>query len=156
MYDDVSQDIEAARQELAMLQAEIETLKARKSLVECVREAFSKEIQIKVLKRRVRKDSVVITITEADFLRLKEQATSAAWVEQKLSELKRLGDSLWHKLDGLAILKAAIQRAKEAEIRCRVLEHEIDRLKAEPVQEFDMDDDGNREIDYQDYDDREI
>ena len=42
-------------QQLIELRAEIETLKAQKSLVECVREAYSKEIkQPKVIERRTR------------------------------------------------------------------------------------------------------
>ncbi len=156
MYDDFSQEIDAARQELAMLQAEIETLRARKSIVECVREAYSKDIQTKVLKRKVNKDCVVIEIAESDFLRLKEQAKSAAWVEQKLTDLNRLGSILLRKLNHQELVKAAIQRRKDAEFRCRVLERELDRLKAEPTQNYYMDDESDREIECLEYDDREL
>ena len=40
MEEVTPQAIEAARQELAMLQAEIETLKARQSIAACIRETF--------------------------------------------------------------------------------------------------------------------
>ena len=35
--DEINQAIEAAKQELAILEAEIATLKARKSIIECIR-----------------------------------------------------------------------------------------------------------------------
>ena len=78
--DEINQAIEAARQELAMLQAEIDTLRARKSVIECIRETFAQEQPVSVLKRKVRRNSVEITITETDFQKLKERARSAAWV----------------------------------------------------------------------------
>ena len=153
--NEINQAIEAAKQELAVLQAEIDTLRARKSIVECIRETFAQEQPVSVLKRKVRRNSVEITITEAEFQKLKERARSTAWVEMKLSELKRLGDTLWYKLNQKVALKAAIQRAEDAEYRCRCLESEIGQLVAKPVQEYDLDEDGDREIDYIDWDDRE-
>ena len=150
--DEINQAIEAAKQELAMLQAEIDTLKARKSIVECIRETFAQEQPVSVLKRKVRRNSVEITITEADFQKLKERARSAAWVEMKLSELKRLGDTLWHKLNQAEALKAAIRRAEEAELHCRRLEFEMEQQRNQPPQVIDIDDGGDREIDYPELD----
>ena len=154
--DEINQAVEAARQELAMLQAEIDTLRARKSVIECIRETFAQEQPVSVLKRKVRRNSVEITITETDFQKLKERARSAAWVEMKLSELKRLGDTLWHKLNQKVALKAAIQRAEEAELRCRCLEYEMEQLRNQPPQVYDLEDDGDREIDYLELDDPEL
>ena len=157
--DEINQAIEAAKQELAILQAEIDTLRARKSVIECIRETFTREQPVSVLKRKVRRNSVEITITETDFEQLIEQARSAAWVEMKLSEMKRLGETLWHKLNQKAVLKAAIQRAEDAEYRCRCLENEIGQLLAKPAQDYDLDEDGDREIDPTqgiEWDDREI
>ena len=154
--DEINQAIEAARQELAMLQAEIDTLRARKSVIECIRETCAQEQPVSVLKRKVRRNSVEITITETDFQKLKERARSAAWVEMKLSELKRLGDALWHKLNQKVALKAAIQRAEEAELRCRRLEYEMEQLRNQPPQVYDLEDDGDREIDYLELDDPEL
>jgi len=145
--DEINQAIEAARQELAMLQAEIDTLRARKSIVECLRETFAQARPVSVLKRKVRRKGVEITITETDFQILKGQAQSADWVERKLSELKNLGDHLWHKLNQKEALKAAIQRAADAEYRCRCLENEIEKFLTPPVQECELDEDGDREID---------
>ena len=53
--DEINQAIEAAKAELAMLQAEIATLKAKKSIVECIREAFAQAQPVSVLKRKVRR-----------------------------------------------------------------------------------------------------
>ena len=48
------QTIEELKQEISLLQAEIETLKAKKSIAECIRESFSQERPVRVLKRKVR------------------------------------------------------------------------------------------------------
>ena len=44
-----NQKIEAARQELAMVQAELDTLRARKSIAECIRETFSQVQPIQII-----------------------------------------------------------------------------------------------------------
>ena len=62
--DEINQAIEAAKQELAILEAEIATLKARKSIIECIRKDYSREPLTGVLKRKVRRKGVEITITE--------------------------------------------------------------------------------------------
>ena len=49
MEEVTPQAIEAAKQELAMLQAEIATLKAKKSIVECIRETFAQAQPVSVL-----------------------------------------------------------------------------------------------------------
>ena len=48
------QTIEELKQEISLLQAEIETLKAKKSIAECIRESFALERPVRVLKRKVR------------------------------------------------------------------------------------------------------
>ena len=106
--DEINQVIEAAKQELAILEAEIATLKARKSIIECIREAFAQGQPVSVLKRKVRRKGVEITITEADFQRLTQQAKSADWIERKLAELQSIGDRLWRKLNQKEALKAAL------------------------------------------------
>lgn len=145
--DEITQAIETAKQELAMLQAEINTLKARKSIIECIREGYSREPLTGVLKRKVRRKGVEITITEADYQRLTAHARSADWLEQKIAELKSLGDHLWRKLSQADAMKAAIRRAEDAEYRCRCLENEIEQLLTPPVQEYELNEDGEREID---------
>ena len=164
--DDINYNkkIEAARQELAMVQAELDTLKARKSIAECIRETFSQTQPVQVIKRKVRRrpfgskdePQVEITILETDFQRLKEQVQSTDWIKKKLSELKHLGDSLWQQMNQKAILQDAIHRAESAEICCRSLQKQIEQLKAQLAQEYDQDDSADREIDYPQYDDREL
>lgn len=162
--DEINQAIEAAKQELAMLQAEIDTLRARKSIIECIRETLAQAQPVSVLKRKSRRrplDSkeppqVEVTILEQDYEQLTQQTRSAAWVEQKISELQRIGDRLWHQLNQKEMLKAAIQRAKEAEIRCRSLERQLIQARVERTQvSYDMDDGAEREIDPFTWDDRE-
>ena len=145
--DEINQAIEAAKQELAILEAEIATLKARKSIIECIREGYSQEPLTGVLKRKVRRKGVEITIMESDYKWLTAHARSADWLEQKIAELKSIGDRLWYKLNQKAELKAAIRRAEDAEYRCRCLENEIGQLLTPPVQEYELDEDGDREID---------
>ena len=154
--------IEAARAELAMLQAEIETLRARKSMIECIRETFSQARPVLILKRKVRRrplgskepPQVEVTILEQDYEQLTQQARSAAWVEQKISELQRIGDRLWHQLNQKEMLKEAIRRAEEAEIRCRRLEQQLSQARNQVS--YDLDDGADREIDPLTWDDREI
>ena len=124
---------------------------------------------MRVLKRKVRYKTigsknppqVEITILESDYEQLMEQAKSTAWVERKLSELQSLGDRLWHKMNQSAVLQDAIRRAESAEISCRALRQEVEQLKSQPVQEYEVyeevhiDDDEGREIDYPSFDDRE-
>ena len=156
--------MEEARQELAMVQAELDTLRARKSIAECIRETFSKVQPIQIIKRKVRRrpfgskeePQVEITILETDFQRLKEQVQSTAWIERKLSELKHLGDRLWHQMNEKVILQDAIHRAESAEICCRSLQKQVEQLKAQLAQEYDQDDGADREIDYPQYDEREL
>ena len=164
--DDINYNkkIEAARQELAMVQAELDTLKARKSIAECIRETFSQTQPVQVIKRKVRRrpfgskdePQVEITILETDFQRLKEQVQSTDWIERKLSELKHLGNRLWHQMNQKAILQDAIHRAESAKICCRSLQKQIEQLKAQIAQEYDQDDGADREIDYPQFNDREL
>ena len=56
--DEINQAIEAAKQELAILEAEIATLKARKSIIECIRKDYSREPLTGVLKRKVRRKAL--------------------------------------------------------------------------------------------------
>ena len=160
--DEMNQAIEAAKQELAMLQAEIDTLKARRSIIECIRETFAQAHPVSVLKRKVRRKSmgskeppqVEITILEQDYEQLIQQARSVAWIEQKISELQRIGDRLWHQLNQKEMLKAAIQRAEEAEIRYRRLEQQLSQARTQVS--YDLDDGADREIDPFTWDDREL
>ena len=163
------QIVEELKQEISLLQAEIETLKAKKSIAECIRESFAQERPVRVLKRKVRHRAigsknppqVEITILESDYEQLIEQAKSTAWVERKLSELRSLGDRLWHKMNHSTVLQDAIRRAESAEISCRALRQEVEQLKSQPVQKYEVyeevyiDDDEGREIAYPSFDDRE-
>jgi uncharacterized small protein (DUF1192 family) len=160
--DELENVIDTARQELAMLQAEIETLKARKSVIECIRETFVQAQPVSVLKRKVRRrplgstepPQVEVTLLEQDYEQLTQQARSVAWIEQKISELQRIGDRLWHQLNQKEMLKAAVQRAEAAEIQCRRLEQQLSQARVQA--EYDLDDGADRELDPLTWDDREI
>ena len=160
--DEINQAIEAAKQELAMLQAEIDTLKVRRSIIECIRETFAQARPVSVLKRKVRRrplgstelPQAEVTILEQDYEQLIQQARSVTWIEQKISELQRIGDRLWHQLNQKEMLKAAIQRAEAAEIQCRRLEQQLSQARVQA--EYDLDDGADRELDPLTWDDREI
>ena len=145
-----------------MLQAEIDTLKARRSIIECIRETFAQVRPVSVLKRKVRHrplgskepPQVEVTILEQDYEQLIQQARSVAWIEQKISELQRIGDRLWHQLNQKEMLKAVIQRAEEAEIRYRRLEQQLSQARNQVS--YDLDDGADREIDPFTWDDREL
>lgn len=160
MDENIANKVEAAKQELAILQAEIETLRAKKSIAESIRDAYATELPIKMLKRKVRKplgrsaESIAeVTLLESDYLRLMEMAQASAWIEQKLKELKHLGDKLWYRLNQSTILQDAIHRAETAEIRCRSLEQQLSQVI---VADYDLDDGADRELTEQAYDDREF
>lgn len=160
--DEINQAIEAAKQELAMLQAEIDTLKARRSIIECIRETFAQARPVSVLKRKARRrplgskepPQVEVTLLEQDYEQLTQQARSVAWIEQKISELQRIGDRLWHQMNQKEMLKAAIQRAEAAEIQCRRLEQQLTQARTQA--EYDLDDGADREIDPLTWNDREL
>lgn len=160
--DEINQAIEAAKQELAMLQAEIDTLKVRRSIIECIRETFAQAHPVSVLKRKVRRrplgstelPQAEVTILEQDYEQLIQQARSVTWIEQKISELQRIGDRLWHQLNQKEMLKASIQRAEAAEIQCRRLEQQLSQARVQA--EYDLDDGADRELDPLTWDDREI
>jgi hypothetical protein len=160
--DEINQAIEAAKQELAMLQAEIDTLKVRRSIIECIRETFAQARPVSVLKRKVRRrplgstelPQAEVTILEQDYEQLIQQARSVTWIEQKISELQRIGDRLWHQMNQKEMLKAAIQRAEAAEIQCRRLEQQLSQARTQA--EYDLDDGADREIDPLTWEDREL
>ena len=159
--DEINQAIEAAKQELAMLQAEIDTLKVRQSIIECIRETFAQAHPVSVLKRKVRRrplgstelPQAEVTILEQDYEQLIQQARSVTWIEQKISELQRIGDRLWHQLNQKEMLKAAIQRAEAAEIQCRRLEQQLSQARTQVS--YDLDEGADREIDPLTWDDRQ-
>lgn len=159
--NETSHAMEAAKQELAMLQADIDTLKAKKSIIECIRETISQEQPVSVLNRKVRRRIIgsteppqaEVTILEQDYEQLIQQARSVAWIEQKISELQRIGDRLWHQLNQKEMLKAAIQRAEAAEIQCRRLEQQLSQTRTQVS--YDLDEGADREIDPLAWDDRE-
>ena len=53
--NEYNQKIEAARMELDMVQAELDTLRARRSIAECIRETFSQTQPVQIIKRKVRR-----------------------------------------------------------------------------------------------------
>ncbi len=129
-------EILEAEQKLTELKAEIETLKAKKSLVECVREAYSKEIkQPKVIERRIRHKKVdgrkqaftEVVISEVEFMELCNLASNRAFIEDKITELKRLGDKLWYALNQSEIYKHSLEMQKQNQL----LRAEIKSLEAE-------------------------
>ena len=100
------QIVEELKQEISLLQAEIETLKAKKSIAECIRESFAQERPVRVLKRKVRHRAigsknppqVEITILESDY---KEIFGTALLYNQTLGfedVYKRMFDNIFNPI----------------------------------------------------------
>lgn len=135
-----NQDICELNAEMESLKAEIETLKMKKSLVECVRESYSKDLTLKILQRRTRYKKVngvkepfcEVTVSEAELNSLLEIATGRASIDEKISELKKLGDRLWHELSQTELYKRSVELERQnlllkAEIK--TLENEMSALQ---------------------------
>ena len=110
------------------MKARLETVKAELSIEEAMREAFSKDLTPKILRRKVRYKRVngvkepfaEVTIDETVLNNLVEAVSCPARVKQNYEKLKALGEQLKRETSQTAIYK-----------RCIEAEAEIKRLKTE-------------------------
>ena len=118
---DLNESIESA-------EARLETLKAEISIEEAMREAFSKDLTPKILRRKVRYKRVngvkeafaEVTVYETELNDLVEAVSCPARVKQNYEKLQTLGAQLKRETSQTAIYK-----------RCIEAEAEIKRLKTE-------------------------
>ena len=118
---DLNESIESA-------EARLETVKAEISIEEAMREAFSKDLTPKILRRKVRYKRVngvkepfaEVTIDEIVLNNLVEAVSCPARIKQNFEKLQTLGAQLKRETSQTAIYK-----------RCIEAEAEIKRLKTE-------------------------
>lgn len=111
-----------------LLKAKVETVRAELSIEEAMREAFSKDLTPKILRRKVRYKRVngvkepfaEVTIDEIVLNNLVEAVSCPARIKQNFEKLQTLGAQLKRETSQTAIYK-----------RCIEAEAEIKRLKME-------------------------
>ena len=125
---DLNESIESA-------EARLETVKAEISIEEAMREAFSKDLAPKILRRKVRYKRVngvkepfaEVTIDEIVLNNLVEAVSCPARVKQNYEKLQTLGAQLKRETSQTAIYK----RCVEAEAQIKQLKTEILLLEAQ-------------------------
>ena len=115
-------------------EARLETVKAELSIEEAMREAFSKDLTPKILRRKVRYKRVngvkepfaEVTVYETELNDLVEAVSCPARVKQNYEKLQTLGAQLKRETSQTAIYKRCI----EAEAQIKKLKTEIMLLEA--------------------------
>lgn len=118
-----------------LLKAKVETIRAELSIEEAMREAFSKDLTPKILRRKVRykRENGVkvpyteVTINENVLNDLVEAVSCPARVKQNYEKLQTLGAQLKRETSQTAIYK----RCVEAEAQIKQLKTEIMLLEAQ-------------------------
>ena len=118
-----------------LLKAKVETVRAELSIEEAMREAFSKDLTPKILRRKVRYKRVngvkepfaEVTIDETMLNNLVEAVSCPARVKQNYEKLQTLGAQLKRETSQTAIYK----RCVEAEAQIKQLKTEIMLLEAQ-------------------------
>ena len=116
------------------MKARLETVKAELSIEEAMREAFSKDLTPKILRRKVRYKRVngvkepfaEVTVYETELNDLVEAVSCPARVKQNYEKLQTLGAQLKRETSQTAIYKRCI----EAEAQVKKLKTEIMLLEA--------------------------
>ena len=117
-----------------LLKAKVETVRAELSIEEAMREAFSKDLTPKILRRKVRYKRVngvkeafaEVTIDETVLNNLVEAVSCPARIKQNYEKLQTLGAQLKRETSQTEIYK----RCVEAEAQIRKLKTEIMLLEA--------------------------
>ena len=125
---DLNESIESA-------EARLETVKAELSTEEAMREAFSKDLTPKILRRKVRYKRVngireafaEVTVDETVLNNLVEAVSCQARAKENYEKLKTLGAQLKRETSQTAIYK----RCVEAEVQIKQLKTEIMLLEAQ-------------------------
>ena len=118
-----------------LLKAKVETVRAELSIEEAMREAFSKDLTPKILRRKVRykrENGVKVPYTEVTIYEnvlndLVEAVSCPARVKQNYEKLQTLGTQLKRETSQTAIYK----RCVEAEAQIKRLKTEIMLLEAQ-------------------------
>ena len=129
----------ALSQEIAELQDSYETLRAQKSLSQAVMEAYNgEELEIEVQRTPAKTNPITkqttpaqVTMTEADYLMLRERAAATTWMRRALENLKHMGERLTRELNQRRRVAELQERASSAEVAARSAELNLANAKAE-------------------------
>lgn len=121
--------------ELEQIKIEYETIKAQKSLSECVQTAYKQpEHKIEVLEQQPQKKLLngqikpsTVTIKESDFQELKQRAMASDWIRRALADLKLMGAKLMREVNQKRRIQEAEYKSQEAERLYRTTEKELER-----------------------------
>lgn len=129
------EEAEKTEKELEQIKIEYETIRAQKSLSECVRMAYNEsDHEIEVLERQEEKKLLngkikpsTVTIQESDFKELKMRAMASDLMRQAFERLKLLGDKLMREVNQKRRIQEAEQKRQEAERLYKSCEMELNR-----------------------------
>ena len=135
----MSQEIAEQEQAFAELQDSYETLRAQKSLSQAVMEAYNgEELEIEVQRTPAKTNPITkqttpaqVTMTEADYLMLKERAAATTWIRRALENLRHMGERLTYELNQRRRVAELQERAASAEVAARAAELNLANAKAE-------------------------
>ena len=135
----LSQEIAEQEQAFAELQDSYETLRAQKSLSQAVMEAYNgEELEIEVQHTPAKTNPITkqttpaqVTMTEADYLTLRERAAATTWIRKAMDDLKYLGERLTRELNQRRRVAELRERASSAEVAARAAELNLANAKAE-------------------------
>ena len=135
----LSQEIAEQEQAFAELQDSYETLRAQKSLSQAVMEAYNgEELEIEVQRTPAKTNPITkqttpaqVTMTEADYLMLRERAAATTWIRRALESLKHMGERLTYELNQRRRVAELQERASSAEVAARAAELNLANAKAE-------------------------
>ncbi len=135
----LAQSIVQKEQEYGEIQDQYETLKAQKSLSQAVLDAYAEpEREIEVQRTPAKKNPITkqetpaqVTMTEADYLMLKERAAATTWIRKAMDDLKHLGERLTRELNQRRRVAELQERAASAEVAARAAELNLANARAE-------------------------
>lgn len=135
----LAQDIAQKEQEFEKIQDSFETLKAQKSLSQAIMEAYAEpDLEIEVQRTPARTNPITkqttpaqVSMTEADYLVLKERAAATAWIRKAMEDLKYVGAKLTRELNQRRRVAELQERAASAEMEARAAEVRLADARAE-------------------------
>lgn len=135
----LTQNIAQKEQEYEDIQDRYETLKAQKSLSQAVLEAYNEpEREIEVQRTPAKKNPITkqetpaqVTMSEADYLVLKQRAAATTWIRRAMEDLKHLGERLTRELNQRRRVAELREQAASAEVAARAAEIDLANARAE-------------------------
>ena len=133
------QSIAEKEQEYEKIQDSFETLKAQKSLSQAVMEAYAEpEHKIEIQHTPAKTNPITkqttpaqVTMSESDYLLLKERAAASSWIRKAMEDLKHMGAKLTRELNQRRRVAELQEQAASAEVAARAAEVDLAHARAE-------------------------